>query len=109
MTNTPTTTKGEELSGQSLLVRTVEANLDIAVMEEGEEKRFRASLLKKAAAELAALKPGHVTRLYEAACKVRFSTPEVVEFRAALNRQIGATMGLRNYRDANTKPGGRTK
>lgn len=92
------TSRSEELTAQSQLVRTVEANLDIAVVESEAELRFRDSLLSCAATQLPKLPPGLLTRLYEAACKVRYSTPPVVLFRESLQREIGVRMSLKSYR-----------
>lgn len=90
--------RSEELTAQSQLVRTVEANLDIAVVESDHEIRFRESLLRCAATQLSKLPAGLLTRLYEAACKVRFSTPAVVTFREALQVEIGLRLSLKSYR-----------
>jgi len=90
--------RSEELTAQSQLVRTVEANLDIAVIESDHEIRFRESLLCCAAAQVGKLPPGLLTRLYEAACKVRFSTPAVVTFRETLQREIGVRFSLKSFR-----------
>ncbi len=95
---TEKTSRSEELTAQSQLVRTVEANLDIAVIESDHEIRFRDSLLRCASAQIAKMPPGLLTRLYEAACKVRFSTPAVVLFRESLQVEIGTRLSLKSYR-----------
>lgn len=97
MTTTPKTTRSEELTSQSQLVRTVEANLKIHTLEDPLEKRFRTSLLARAEEALREMPQGLVTRLYEAACDVKYSTPDVINFRNGLHKQIGHHLGLRKF------------
>ena len=95
--------RSEELTAQSQLVRTVEANLKINTLEGPTEQAFRESLLACVATQLAAMPDGLITRLYEAACEAKFPTPPVTSFREALQRQIGSRHNLRTYRAAGTK------
>lgn len=97
MTTTTAQPKNQELKEQSVLIRTVEANLKVAVPDD-EELKFRASLLTCAATRAAELPTGFVVRLYEAACEVKFPEPAVTGFRLALQRILGQTLDLRKYR-----------
>jgi hypothetical protein len=101
---TPTATpvansEKDELHAQTHLTRTIEAALKVAIPDP-EEIRFRSSLLACAAAKLETLKPVFVTRLYEAACDVKFPSDEVTDFRKALQKRIGRAFGLKQYRRA---------
>lgn len=89
--------KSEELQSQTHLTRTIEAALKVAVPDP-EEIRFRSSLLRCAEAQLPTLKPSFITRLYEAACDVKFPSDEVTAFRKALQATIGRSLGLKQYR-----------
>lgn len=93
------TPKSDELQAQTHLTRTIEAALKVAVPDP-EEIRFRQSLLNCATAQIATLKPSFITRLYEAACDVKFPSDEVTDFRKALQAAIGRSMGLKNFRKA---------
>lgn len=87
------TPKNETLQAQTQLVRHVEASLKVAVPDPTDLK-FRGSLLRKAASEIPDLSSGFITRLYEAACDVKFPSPEVTEFRHALQHRIAKTLDL---------------
>lgn len=91
------TTEKDQLSAQTHLTRTIEAHLKIAIPD-AEEIRFRSSLLNCAAAQLNDLKPAFITRLYEAACDVKFPSDEVTEFRKSLQRKIGKNFNLNKHR-----------
>lgn len=80
MSTTAAPTEKDKLSEQTRLTRTIEASLKVAIPDP-EEIRFRTSLLNCATAQLADLKPTFITRLYEAACDVKFPSDEVTEFR----------------------------
>lgn len=96
---TETESAKDQLSAQTRLTRTIEAALKVAIPDP-EEIRFRTSLLHCAAAQLGDLKPVFITRLYEAACDVKFPSDEVTEFRKALQRAIGKSLGLKQYRQS---------
>jgi hypothetical protein len=89
--------QNEELQAQTQLTRTIEAALKVAVPD-ADEIRFRGSLLRCATAQLSTLKPAFVTRLYEAACDVKFPSDEVTEFRKALQVVIARTLNLKQFR-----------
>jgi len=99
MSAKPTTTKNEALQGQSLLVRAVASALEIRVPG-NLDKRFRSSLLRRAKADIAALPPGLLIRLFEAACSADFPDPDVVEFRQACERALAGPLGLSAYKTA---------
>jgi len=78
-----TTTKNEELKGQSHLVRVVIATLEIRVPSD-KEIQFRGTLLRKSLSELPGLPPQFLVRLFEAAAAADFPDADIVEFRHAL-------------------------
>lgn len=86
--------KNEQLQAQTQLVRTVEANLKIAVPDTT-EIGFRDALLRTAAAELPKFSAVLVTRLYEAACNVNYPSPSVTWFRKRLQQAIARNLGLK--------------
>ena len=92
------TTKNEELKGQSLLVRSVAATLEIKVPG-NLDKRFRSSLLRRAKADIAGLPAGLLIRLFEAACAADFPDRDVVEFREACERALSGPLGLAAYKE----------
>jgi hypothetical protein len=92
-----TTPKDPILQEHTRLVRTVESNLKVKTEDAG-EIRFRSSLFNAASAQLSAMNPTLVTRLYEAVCGVEFPKPEMIEFRKKLQFQIGKNMGLAAHR-----------
>jgi hypothetical protein len=87
----------DELSSQTRLTRYIEASLKITIPDP-EEIRFRSSLLGCATAQLKTLKPAFITRLYEAACDVKFPSDEVTQFRKDLQKVIGTSLNLKQYR-----------
>lgn len=89
--------KNEELSEHTHLVRACEASLKIGVPDP-KEISFRRCLLSRAADELPNLKPVFVTRLYEAACDVKFPSDEVTEFRHRLQPSLARIHGLEAYK-----------
>ena len=93
----PIVTKNEELKGQSLLVRSVAATLEIKVPSE-REKRFRATLLRRAEADLAEMPSGLLIRFYESACGCDFPDPDVVEFRLACANVLSGPLGLAAFK-----------
>ena len=93
----PPSTRNEELKGQSLLVRSVAATLDIKVPAEA-EKKFRATLLRRALADLAAMPPGLLIRFFESACACDFPDPDVVAFRIACERALAPHLNLSAYK-----------
>lgn len=95
MTATPT--EKDQLQAQTRLTRTIEASLKVAIPDP-EEIKFRRSLLNCASSQLPQLKPAFVTRLYEAACDVKFPSDEVTDFRKALQRVIGKSLNLIAHR-----------
>lgn len=97
MSAKPITTKNEELKGQSLLVRSVAATLEIKVPAE-REKRFRATLLRRAAADLPSMPPGLLIRFFESACACDFPDPDVVDFRIACENVLSGPLGLAAYK-----------
>lgn len=105
MPTTAKSTRSEELTAQSQLVRTVEANLKIVTLEGPTETAFRQSLLNCVSNQLATMPGGLITRLYESACEAKFPTPPVTAFREALQRQIGARHNLRTYRSTPARAG----
>jgi hypothetical protein len=92
-----TTTKDPVLQERARLVRLVESNLKVSFLD-AQELRFRGSLLRKAAAELPGMNGTQVTRLYEAACDVKFPSDEVTTFRATLQRRIGTDLNLKEFK-----------
>ena len=95
-TNAPNAEK-EKIQSQSQLTRFIESSLKIAIPDP-EEIKFRGSLLRCASTQLAALKPTFITRLYEAACEVKYPSDEVTDFRKALQRIIGKSLNLAAHR-----------
>lgn len=93
----PTPPKDPQLQEQSRLIRTVEANLKVAFLD-ATELRFRGSLLRCCEASLASLNATHVTRLYEAACDVKFPSEEVTKFRTKLQLAIGKNLDLAKFK-----------
>jgi hypothetical protein len=93
----PKSTTAPELVAQTQLVRTVEATLKVR-MPDDREKRFRASLLNKATADIAQFNHAHLVRLYEAACGVEFPEAEVTTFRHTCQDAIGRTLKLSDHR-----------
>lgn len=100
----PTPTKNEELKGQSLLVRSVAATLEIKVPAE-REKRFRATLLRRATADIPAMPPGLLIRFFESACDCDFPDSDVVAFRIACENVLAKHLNLAEYKQpAPAKP-----
>ena len=93
------TTKNAELQGQSILVRTVAATLEIKVPAD-KEKPFRATLLRRVTAELAAMPTGLIVRLYESACGTDYPDEDVVAFRLACASALAKTLNLAAYKAA---------
>lgn len=91
MASTP---KNEQLQASTQLVRTIEANLKIAVLDDS-EIGFREALVRNAAEQLKDLAPGLVTRLYEAACDVKFPNASVTWFRKRLQQAIARNLDLK--------------
>lgn len=89
----------DQLTSQTLLIRTLEANLKVAIPD-AEELRFRGSACRKAAADLGELKPAFVVRLYEAACEVKFPSDDVAGLRKAIQKSLGKTLGLAAFRQS---------
>lgn len=96
------TIKDPALQEQSRLIRTVEANLKVSFLD-ATELRFRGSLLRCVEAALPNLNGTHITRLYEAACDVKFPSDEVTEFRKKLQTVIGKNLDLVKFK-APAKP-----
>lgn len=94
------TTTTEEIKELSQLVRTVEANLKIRVPST-EDMQFRASLLAKVRAELPTMPHNFIVRLYESACDVEHPDDSISALRTALQRSLGTTYALRQFRPAN--------
>lgn len=90
-------TKNEELQGQSQLTRTVIAALEIRVPAP-KDIRFRGSLLRKATAELAATPPQFLIRLFEAVASTDYPDADVVEFRQAIETQLGKHFNLAEFK-----------
>lgn len=97
--STTAPTEKDKLQEQTRLTRTIEASLKVAIPDP-EEIRFRSSLLNCAAAQLSQIKPAFITRLYEAACDVKYPSDEVTDFRKALQRTIGKSLNLKEHRRA---------
>ena len=97
MSAKPVSTKNEELKGQSLLVRTVAATLEIKVPADT-EKKFRATLLRRAEADIAAMPPGLLIRFFEAACACDFPDADVVAFRIVCERALAPHLDLIAYK-----------
>jgi hypothetical protein len=96
-TAAPPTPESEAIQQQTRLTRLIEAALKVAIPDP-EELVFRGSLLRCAEAQFPVLKPSFIVRLYEAACDVKFPSDEVTDFRKALQRVIGLSMNLKQYR-----------
>lgn len=96
-------TTSPELQAATHLTRAVEATLKVR-MPDDQEKRFRASLLNKATADMAAIPQTHLVRLYEAACGVEFPDQNVTAFRHACQAAIGRAMKLSQHRNPVTPP-----
>jgi hypothetical protein len=90
----PPTPKNEQLQASAQLVRTVEAALKIAVPDDT-EIGFRDALIRTTADKLKDLNPNLVTRLYEAACDVKFPSASVTWFRKRLQQAIAKNLDLR--------------
>lgn len=97
MSATTKTPKNEALQAHTHLVRTIESSLKIDVPDETDLK-FRGTLMRAAAAQIGSLSPAFIVRLYDAACEVKFPTSEVADFRHALQRQLGANLGLAAFK-----------
>jgi hypothetical protein len=97
-----TMSKSEELKGQTLLVRTLAATLDIKVPDE-REKRFRATALRKASAEIKDYPPALTIRLYESACGVDFPDPDVTAFRHVCQTILAKSLDLEQFKATTTK------
>ncbi len=97
MATTTKAPKNEALQAHTHLVRTIESSLKIDVPDDTDLK-FRATLMRAAAAQIGNLSPGFIVRLYDAACEVKFPTSEVGDFRHALQLQLGRNLGLANYK-----------
>lgn len=95
--------RSEELKGQTLLIRTVAACLSIKVPDET-EKRFRGTLLRKAACEIKAYPANLLIRLYEAACDVDFPDPDVTAFRHACEPILAGHLELAKFKQPKTSP-----
>lgn len=95
--------KSEELKGQTLLVRAVAASLEIKVPDET-EKRFRATALRKATAEIKQYPPALVIRLYESACNVDFPDPDVTAFRHACQPILATHLNLAAFKAQRPAP-----
>lgn len=93
----PTPAKDPQLQKQALLIRTVESNLKVAFLDAA-ELRFRGTLLRCAEASLPLLTATQNTRLYEAACDVKFPSSEVTEFRKKLELIIAKTLDLTQFK-----------
>ena len=89
----------DQLTAQTHLIRAVEAALQVAIPD-SEELRFRRSLMRCAAAQLDALKPAFIIRLYEAACAVKFPSDDVSDLRKSLQTSLGKSFGLKAFRQA---------
>lgn len=100
--NSANATKNEELKGQSLLVRTVAATLEIKVPADA-EKKFRATLLRRAGADIAAMPPGLLIRFFESACACDFPDADVVAFRFTCERALAPHLDLANYKEPSAK------
>jgi hypothetical protein len=96
-------TRNDELKGQSLLVRSVAATLDIKVPGPSDVK-FRATLLRRAAADLAGMPSGLLIRFFESACSCDFPDPDVVGFRVACERALAPHLDLSAYKSQTAKP-----
>jgi len=94
-----TTSKDPEIQKLSQLVRNVVANLNIG-FPEPVELRFRTSLLACCAELLAKLTASQITRLYEAACDVKFASDDVKVFRDKLQRTIAKDLDLNRFKIA---------
>ncbi len=97
MSTTAPTTKSAELQEASILIRRIEAVMKV-VIPDNDEIRFRSSLLNYATTRLKDFNESHITRLYEAACEVKFPSPEVTDFRKSLQRIIGERLNLKQHR-----------
>jgi len=96
-------TKNAELQGQSLLVRTVAATLEIKVPAD-KEKRFRATLLRRVAGELATMPQGLLIRLFESACGADFPDADVVDFRIKCEYILAKVLNLAEFKSAPAAP-----
>ena len=97
MPATEPNTEKDLLQEQTRLTRYIEASLKIAIPDP-EEIRFRKCLLACATIKLPELKPSFITRLFEAACDVKFPSDEVTSFRKELQKVIGRQLVLKQYR-----------
>ena len=98
-----TTTKNEELKGQTHLTRAVIAALEIKVPAP-KDIRFRGSLLRKSTAELATTAPNFLIRLFEAAATTDYPDADVVAFRHALENQLGKHFNLSEFKATTPTP-----
>lgn len=93
------TAKDPEIQALSHVIRNVVANLNIAFPEQ-DELRFRTSLISHCVELIPDLSPSQVTRLYEAACEVKFASEDVKDFRDKLQRSIGKSLNLARFKPA---------
>jgi|GEM_PF-7120123 len=84
----------DELQAHTHLIRAVESNLKISVLDT-EELRFREALLKTVSEKIESLKQGFIVRLYEAACDVKFPSASVCDFRKSLHKSIAKAHNLK--------------
>jgi len=94
---TTKTPKNEALQAHTHLVRTIESSLKIEVPDDTDLK-FRATLMRAAAAKIGELSAGFIVRLYDAACEVKFPSSEVTDFRHVLQHQAAKNLGLAAFK-----------
>ena len=93
----------EATKENSILVRTIEAAAKIHFPNET-EKRFQDAAFRKGLAELPKLEIGHILRLHEAMCALEFPSPDALDLRVGVLKQLGR---LQNLRDFPRRPAGK--
>ena len=93
------TPKDPQAQEQSHLIRSVIANLNISYPEP-DELKFRSSILLCVQESLNSLTASQITRLYEAACEVKFASDDVKTFRALTQLVIAKNLNLARFKAA---------
>lgn len=93
------TTKDPQVQEQSHLIRSVIANLNIS-FPEADELKFRTSILLCVQECLGNLSAAQITRLYEAACEVKFASDDVKAFRSNVQLVIAKNLNLARFKAA---------
>lgn len=88
-----TTTKNEELKGQSLLTRSLIAALNIRVPSDT-DKRFRSAVMAQTIPQLAGIQPNFLIRIFEATAEADYPDADVVQFREKVETHLAPHLGI---------------